>query len=77
MQTNGLSLASGMPRLGSGKTTQRSLDLNKGTKMSDITSLRLAPSASLFSRFMATIDRLLMASAVIANRNNEPPYFGL
>jgi hypothetical protein len=53
------------------------LDLNKGTKMSDTTSLGLARSAGLFSRFMATIDRLLMASAAIANRNHEPPYFGL
>jgi hypothetical protein len=45
--------------------------------MSDTTSLDLAPSASFFSRFMATIDRLLMASAAIADRNHEPPYFGL
>jgi hypothetical protein len=41
-------------------------------------SLGLAPSATtLFSRLMGAIDRLLMASARIAIRNSEPPYFGL
>jgi hypothetical protein len=37
----------------------------------------LAPSASLFSRLMATIDRLLMASTRIAIRNGDLPHFGL
>jgi hypothetical protein len=45
--------------------------------MSNIASVSLAPSRSLFSRFMATVDRLLMASAAIANRNGDLPYFGL
>ena len=40
-------------------------------------SLGFAPSASLFSRLMANIDRLLMASARIAIRNGDLPYFGL
>jgi hypothetical protein len=31
----------------------------------------------LFGRLMAVIDRLLMASAAIAIRNGDPPYFGL
>jgi len=45
--------------------------------MSKTASFGFAPSANLFSRFMATVDRLLMASATIAIRNGEPPYFGL
>jgi hypothetical protein len=48
-----------------------------GNKMSKTASFGLAPSASLFSRLMATIDRLLMASAAIAIRNGDLPYFGL
>jgi hypothetical protein len=45
--------------------------------MSKAASLRFAPSATFFSRFMATLDRLLMASAEIAIRNGDLPYFGL
>jgi hypothetical protein len=45
--------------------------------MSDTASIRLTPSAGFFGRFMATIDRLLMASARIAVRNGDLPYFGL
>jgi hypothetical protein len=45
--------------------------------MSKTASFGLAPSASLFGRLMATIDRLLMASAAIAIRNGDLPYFGL
>jgi hypothetical protein len=45
--------------------------------MSKTASLSLAPSASLFGRLMANIDRLLMASAAIAVRNGDQPYFGL
>jgi hypothetical protein len=45
--------------------------------MSKIASFSFAPSATFFGRFMATVDRLLMASAMIAIRNGEPPYFGL
>jgi hypothetical protein len=45
--------------------------------MSKTASLGYAPSATLFGRLMATLDRLLMASARIAVRNGEPPYFGL
>jgi hypothetical protein len=40
-------------------------------------SFSLAPSASPFSRLMATIDRLLMASTRIAIRNGDLPHFGL
>jgi hypothetical protein len=45
--------------------------------MSKTASLGYAPSATLFGRLMATLDRLLMASARIAVRNGEPPYFVL
>jgi hypothetical protein len=45
--------------------------------MSNTTSFDLAPSAGLFSRLMATIDRLLMAHAGFAARNGDLPYFGL
>jgi hypothetical protein len=45
--------------------------------MSNTTSFGLAPSAGLFSRFMASVDRLLMAHADFAVRNGDLPYFGL
>ena len=45
--------------------------------MSKTASLQAFPTASLFSRFMATIDRLLMASARIAIRNGDLSYPGL
>jgi hypothetical protein len=45
--------------------------------MSKTVSLGFAPSVTFFGRLMATIDRLLMASAQIAIRNGDLPYFGL
>jgi hypothetical protein len=45
--------------------------------MSNVVSAQFAPSTGLFSRIMATIDRLLMASARIAIRNGDLPYPGL
>ena len=45
--------------------------------MSKTASLGLAPSTTLFSRLMTSIDRLLMASAQIAIRNGDLPYVGL
>jgi hypothetical protein len=57
--------------------TQRAAALEKGTKMSKTASVTFAPSASIFSRLMASIDRLLMASARISIRNGDLPYFGL
>ena len=45
--------------------------------MSDTTSFRLSPANTLFGRLMASIDRLLMASARISIRNGDLPYFGL
>ena len=45
--------------------------------MSKTASFGFAPSATFFSRFMAAVDRLLMASAEVAIRNGEPPHPGL
>jgi hypothetical protein len=45
--------------------------------MSGNATLGVVPSATLFGRLMATLDRLLMASARIAIRNGDLPYFGL
>jgi hypothetical protein len=45
--------------------------------MSKTASVALAPSNSLFARFMATIDRFLMASAETSNHNGDLPRFGL
>jgi hypothetical protein len=48
--------------------------------MSKAASFHSTPTVSLFSlfsRIMATIDRLLMASAGIAIRNGDLPYPGL
>jgi hypothetical protein len=45
--------------------------------MSKTASIRLAPSTTFFGRLMATIDRLLMASAEISIRNGDLPHFGL
>ncbi|QIO99625.1 MULTISPECIES: hypothetical protein [Bradyrhizobium] len=45
--------------------------------MSKTASVALAPSASLFARLLASIDRFLMASAQVSNRNGDLPRFGL
>ncbi|WP_186294172.1 hypothetical protein [Bradyrhizobium guangdongense] len=45
--------------------------------MSKTASVALAPSSSMFARLLASIDRLLMASARISNRNGDLPRFGL
>jgi hypothetical protein len=45
--------------------------------MSNTASLGFMASASLFSRMMTTIDRLLMTHARIAIRNGDLPYPGL
>ena len=39
--------------------------------------LGLAPSAGLFTRLLAIVDRVLMINAEIARRNGDLPYFGL
>ena len=46
--------------------------------MSKTASIGLVPSTTtLFGRFLATLDRVLMASARAAIRNGDLPYFGL
>jgi len=45
--------------------------------MSKTATIALAPSSTLFSRLLATVDRLLMRSAEIANRNGDLPRVGL
>jgi hypothetical protein len=45
--------------------------------MSRIASANLARSPSFWGRLMAAIDRALMSSARISNRNGDLPYFGL
>jgi hypothetical protein len=47
------------------------------TMMSKTATIALPSSATLFGRFMALIDRALMAHARIANRNGDLPRFGL
>ena len=40
-------------------------------------SLGLVSSTGIFARFMASLDRALMASARISARNGDLPRFGL
>jgi hypothetical protein len=49
----------------------------RGLDMPKTATIQVAPSRTLFDRLMAAVDRLLMASARIAIRNDDPPYFGL
>jgi hypothetical protein len=45
--------------------------------MSKTTTATFAPSTGIFGRLVASIDRLLAASARISTRNGDLPYFGL
>ena len=45
--------------------------------MSKTISLALPQSTTLLGRLLAMIDRALMASAQVAIRNGDLPYFGL
>jgi hypothetical protein len=45
--------------------------------MSKTATATFAPSTGVFSRLLASIDRLLAASARISARNGDVPYFGL
>jgi hypothetical protein len=45
--------------------------------MSKTASIALSPTTSLFGRFLAALDEVLMASADAALRNGDLPYFGL
>ena len=45
--------------------------------MSKTATIALPPSSTLFGRFLAALEQILMASANAAVRNGEPTYFGL
>ena len=77
MQTNRLSLASGIHRLFPDHEAELLRATKKGTTMSKTAAIGLVPSSTLFGRLLATIDRLLMQSAQIAIRNGDLPRFGL
>ena len=77
MQTNRLFLASGIHTFDPYHEAELVRATEKGTKMSKTATIGLLPSATLFGRLMATIDRLLMRSAQIATRNGDLPHFGL
>jgi len=49
----------------------------KGIPMSSSTTAALIPSVGIFTRLIASIDRLLAASARVSIRSGELPYFGL
>ena len=49
----------------------------RGHTMSKTAPISLLPSATLFARLMASIDRLLTESSRIAIRNGDVPRFGL
>lgn len=70
-------LASGIHSLFPSKQHSDPLHHNKGANMSKTASFGLAPFPSLFDRLVAAVNRVLMASAAISNRNGDLPYFGL
>jgi hypothetical protein len=45
--------------------------------MSKTATITLSSPNTLFGRFLAVIDQILMASANAALRNGDLPYFGL
>jgi hypothetical protein len=77
MQTNRLSLISGIHTLLPDDEAELLRTTKKGTTMSKTVAIGLLPSRTLFSRLLGTIDRLLMQSAKIAIRNGDLPHFGL
>ena len=50
---------------------------NPRSQMSKTATIALSTPNTLFGRFLATLDQILMASANAAVRNGEPTYFGL
>ena len=77
MQTNTLCVASGIHKFTPDDEAELFRADEKGDPMSKTASIGLVPSSTLFARLMASIDRLLTASARIANRNGDLPRFGL
>jgi hypothetical protein len=60
-----------------GELWQAPLPAARRIAMSKTFAIVLPTQATLFQRFLAILDRCLMASAEAAIRNNEPSYFGL
>jgi hypothetical protein len=77
MQTNPLSLVSGIPKFLSYRDAASRCIPRKETTMSKTASIGLMQSSGLFGRLMASIDRLLTTTARLAARNGDLPYFGL
>lgn len=50
---------------------------NQRMNMSKTATVAIRPTASLLSRFIVALDRVLMVNATIAARNGDLPYFGL
>ena len=77
MQTNALCLASGIHKFTPDHEADPLRTSEKGTQMSKTVSIGLVPSSTLCARLIASIDRLLTASARISQRNGDLPRFGL
>jgi acyl-CoA reductase-like NAD-dependent aldehyde dehydrogenase len=71
-----LVLVSGIHKF-SQKAARRAAALQKGNPMSKTAAATFAPSTGIFTRLLASIDRLLAASARVSARNGDLPYFGL
>ena len=76
MQTNVLSLASGIHKFTPDHEAEFRCNLEKDT-MSKTATIAIPSSNGLFGRLLASIDRLLMLNANIAVRNGDQPHFGL
>ena len=70
-------MASGIHNLSPDHEAEHLRSSRKGTHMSKTAAIGLVPSSTLFSRLLASIDRLLTASSRIAIRNGDLPHFGL
>jgi hypothetical protein len=85
MQTKPLHLASGIPKLAPEErgtccpkpTQENPMPTLMPKMMPETAAIALPSSVTLFGRFMALVDRALMAHARIANRNGDLPRFGL
>ena len=77
MQTNALCLASGIHKFTPDHEADPLRTSEKGTQMYNNASIGLVPSSTMFARLIASIDRLLTASARISARNGDLPRFGL
>jgi hypothetical protein len=77
MQTNALHLVSGIHKKSSKEIDWQSPLLNQRMRMSRSATVSIRPPATVFSRLVATLDRVLMTNATIAARNGDIPYFGL